>query len=200
MKKEIMLLLVIVSSAMVLSAAGKQDDVNEQSFGRSAVRGGMMGNSPRSDVSRDDFFEQRDAVRDEYIKDLEILTINGSLILVNGELPSIENNGVKYTLMAPLLQVQDLNLENGMNISVDGYEMPGQPLQWDSAEKSIMVTKAVINGEEIEIDHDAGTFGMMGNGGLGGANRMMGNTSRGGFGGPGRNGTAANNGMMGRRS
>ena len=183
MKKEILVLLMVVSSAVVLSAAGNQENTDEQFYGRGAARGGMMG----SDADRNEFFAQRQAERDEYVQDLELITVNGSLTLINGELPTIDSNGTTYSFMAPWIQVQDLELENGMAISVEGYEMPGQPLQWDSAEKSLMVTKAVVNGEEIKIDHEAGTYGMMGSRGFGGPGKS------------GRGGAAANGGMMGRR-
>ncbi|MDA3812521.1 MAG: hypothetical protein PF518_19560 [Spirochaetaceae bacterium] len=168
MKKEMMILLVIVSSVMILSASGKQDDSENQFFGRGAGRGA-------SDADRETFFEQS-------LADLELISITGSLKLVNGELPTIDSNGTTYQIMAPWTQVQDLELTNEMNVSLEGYEMPGRPLQWDSAEKSLIVTKALINGEEIVIDHEPGTYGMMGAGG------------------PGKGGAAGNGGMMGRRS
>lgn len=186
MKKELLILLMIVSTAMILSAEGQQDDADELFYGR-GYRGGMMGNYPAADFDREEFFEQQQAARDEYLEDLEILAISGKLSLVNGELPTIESDGVQYYVMAPWVQIEDLNLEDGMDISVEGYEMPGPPMQWDNTEKSIMVTKAVINGEEIDVDHTYGEYGMMGSFG------------RGGFGGPGRKNSSAFGGMMGRR-
>lgn len=179
MKKELMILLMITSSVMILSAAGKQDDTDEQYYGRGAQGGGMMRYNDRDGADREEFFEERQARMEEYLEDLEVVTVNGALTLVNGELPYIESNGVKYSFMAPWVQIQDLELENGMKVSVEGYEMPGRPLQWDGAEKSIMVTKAVINGEEIVIEHEPGMYG------------------RGGFKGSGRHGGARQGGMMG---
>jgi len=182
MKKELLVLLMIVSSAMILSAEGKQDDVDEQFYGRGQGQG-MMGGGRFSDEDRADFQEQRDAAREEYLEGLETISLTGALNLVNGEMPTIESEGTVYHVMAPWQAVADLELENGMTVTVEGYEMPGPPMQWDDSEKSIMVTKAVINGEEFEIDHDAVGYGMMG-----------------GRGGPGRKGGAQGGGMMGRRS
>ena len=182
MKKELLILLLIVSSAILLSAEGKQDDNDSQFYGRGPGQG-MMRDFDNRDVDRDDFREQRQTERDEYLQGLETISLTGPLTLINGEMPSIDNQGTKYTIMAPWYDLQNLELENGMVVTVEGYEMPGPPMQWDDSEKSIMVTKAVINGKEFEVDHSAYGSGMMGGPG------------RGGFAGPGRNG-----GMMGRRS
>ena len=189
MKKELLVLLMIVSSAMIISAEGKQDD-DVQFYGR-GQGGGMMGGNSRDvrsydSTDREDMFEQREAEREEYLADLEVISVSGPLTLVNGELPYIESEGLKVYIMAPWYDLGNLELENGMEVSVEGYEMPGRPLQWDDSEKSIMVTKAVINGEEIIVEHP-----MDGNGMMGGRN---------GAGGPGRKGGYHGGGMMGRRS
>jgi len=183
MKKELLVLLMIVSSAMILSAEGKQDD--EQFLGR-GPRQGMMGGNRNSDADREERFEQREAAREEYLADLEVITVSGSLTLVNGELPYIESEGSKITIMAPWYDLGNLELENGMDVTVEGYQMPDRPLQWDDSEKSMMVTKAVINGEEIVVEHPMDGNGMMG--------------GRGGAGGPGRKGGFQGGGMMRRNS
>lgn len=159
MKKELIVFMVIVSTAVILSASGKQDNVEDQTFVQGNQGQRMMNHS--ADYSEDRSStregrrEDRQADRDEYLESLELVTVSGELSLVNGELPYIDMDGVKYSFMAPWQQVQDLELVNGMDVSVEGYEMPSRPLMWDGSEKSIMVTKAVINGEEIVIDHDS---------------------------------------------
>jgi hypothetical protein len=195
MKKELMVLLMIVSSAMILSAEGKQDE-DTQLYGRGQGPGMMGGNSrdARSYDSTDqeEWFEQREAARDEFLADLDVITVSGALTLVNGELPFIESDSTKVYIMAPWYDLGELKLENGMEVSVEGYEMPRRPLQWDDSEKSIMVTKAVINGEEIVVEHPMDGNRMMGGfGGRGGA------PGKGGFGG---HGNFQGGGMMGRRS
>ncbi|MDA3811078.1 MAG: hypothetical protein PF518_12215 [Spirochaetaceae bacterium] len=175
MKKELLILLVIVSSAMILSAEGKQDDTDTQIYGRGPGQG-MMRDFDNRVLDRDEFREERQAEMDEYLEGLETISLTGPLMLVNGELPSIDSDGTKFTIMAPWYDLENLELKNGMVVTVEGYEMPGPPMQWDDSVKSIMVIKAVINGKEFEVDHNAygSGFGMMG--------------------GPGRKG-----GMMGRR-
>lgn len=181
MKKELLILIMIIGSAMILSAEGKQDDADVQSFGRGQGQTqGMMGGNRFNDA----------AAREEYLEGLETISLTGALILVNGEMPVIESEGTRFNVMAPWQAVADLELKDGMEVTVEGYEMPGPPLQWDDSEKSIMVTKAVINGEEFEIDHDADGYRMMG--GFGG---------RGNAGGPGSGRKGGNQGgMNGRRS
>ena len=185
MKKELLVLLMIVSSAMILSAEGKQDD-QAPVYGRGS---GMMGGNRFSDTDQEQWLEQREAARAEFLEDLEVVALSGSLVLVNGELPFIESEGTKYTLMAPWYEVSELELENAMEVTVEGYEMPRKFLQWDDSEKSIMVTKAIINGEEIVIEHPMDGERMMG--GFGGHR---------GPGGPGRKGGPQGGGIMGRRS
>jgi len=171
MKKELLVLLMIVSSAMLLTAEGKQDD-DVQFYGRGP---GMMGGYRFSDEETDRWFEERQAAREEYLESLETITVSGSLSLINGELPYIESEGTKYTIRAPWAYLNEIDLTNGMNVTVEGYLMPGPPLQWDDSEKSLMAVKAVINGEEIEIDHLMNGYAQCGIGPMGG---------RGGFNGP----------------
>ncbi|MBB6481668.1 hypothetical protein [Spirochaeta isovalerica] len=179
MKKEFLVLLMIAGSVMFLSAEGKQDNDDVQYYGRGP---GMMGGYRYSDEDAAKWIEDRDAARQEYFDSLDTVSVTGALSLVNGELPYIESEGTKYTVMAPWAYLDDLELTDGMNVSLEGYLMPGPPLQWDDAEQTLMVTKAVINGEEIEIDHpmDGSAYGgpMAGRGGFGG--NMGGRGSRGG--------------------
>ncbi len=138
MKKELVILFLLIGSVSLLTAGGQKDG-DEQFRGR-GNRGGIM----------QDLIENEDPV-----------TVSGTLTLINGEMPSIESNGVKYYVMAPIQYVEDLNLENGMEITVEGFEMPYPRMQWDGSEKSIMVIKAVIDGKEIEIEHPADGSGCM---------------------------------------
>lgn len=178
MKKELLILLMIVSSAVILTAGGKQDNDDGRFYGRGQGRG-MTGGNRINDADRDEWFEQRQEDREKYLADLEVISVTGALTLVNGELPFIESEGSKVYIMAPWYELGDLELENGMEVTVEGYEMPARPLQWDDSEKSLMVTKAVINGEEIVVEH-----------------HMDGNAMRGGRGGSGRRGGFQGGGMM----
>ncbi len=154
-----MVLLMFTSTAMILSANGIHDDADEQFYGRGQQGSGMMQQNYVDDATREEWFEQREAERAEYLETLEVITVSGSLKLVNGEMPYLENDGIKYTFRAPWQQFQTLELEDGMNVTVEGYEMPVRAMLWDGSEKSIMVTKAIINGKEIVVDHEPGMYG-----------------------------------------
>jgi len=166
MKKELLVLLMIVSSVLLLTAEGKQDD-DVQFYGRGP---GMMGGYRFSDDEDDS----------TYLDSLEMITVSGSLSLINGELPFIESEGTKYTIRAPWAYMDELELANGMAVTVEGYLMPGPSLQWDDSEKNLMAIKAVVNGEEIEIDHPMNGYARCGTGPMG--RRSGFNGSRGGRG------------------
>lgn len=172
MKKEMLAVLMLAGTALLLSAEGKQDQ-DVQFYGRGS---GMMGGYRMS--------EEGIAARTDYLESLETVSITGPLSLVNGELPSIEQNGSVYTIMAPWYDLADLNLKDGMTVTVEGYKMPARPLVWDDSEIVVMATKAVIDGKEIAVEHPMDGAGYMG--GFGG---------RGGFNGP----RGGRGGMMGRR-
>ncbi len=190
MKKELLVLLMLVSSAMILSAEGQQDE-DTQTYGRGQgmMRDDRSGGGRFSETDQDEWFEQREAEREEYLETLEVISVTGSLNLVNGELPYVESDGSRVSFMAPWRDLGDLELENGMEVTVEGYQMPMRNLQWDDSQITVMVTKAVINGEEIVVEHlmDGKGSRMGGFGGHGGSG------SRGGRGG-------SQGGMMGRNS
>lgn len=141
----------VVGLAAALAANGQQDSTN-QFYGRGYGNSPMAGQNGDSRVSEE-----------------EPISIKGKLTLEDGKLPYIENNGVQYILMVPGNDYSGLDIKDGMTISVEGIEMPGygRAIQWSDSEKALMVTSAVINGEEITIDHplDGSGFrsGMAGN-------------------------------------
>ncbi|MBN2658612.1 MAG: hypothetical protein JXR86_16265 [Spirochaetales bacterium] len=196
MKKELLVLTVAIGMAAALSANGQQDE-NSEFFGR----GNGMGRGYNYDADAvQQFQDERQADRqaeiDAWIEDQELVTVKGTLHLVNGELPYIEENGEKYVISAPLADLENIDLTDGMTVTVEGYEAPGPGLRWDDSETVLMLTKAVVNGEEIVIDHVADGSGYRG--GVEMAYGMQGGRGM-GQGGPSRGkGGPAAGGMMGR--
>lgn len=189
MKKELLVLSMVIGMTAALTASGQQEE-DTQFNGWGPGRGQGKQDGMRREFSMDEkaieeMRAQRQAEFEEWLADQDVVSVTGSLTLVNGELPYVETDGIKYSFMAPWRNLGDLELTDGMEVSVEGYEMPGPRLQWDESEKHVMVTKAVINGDEVEIEHPADGSGF-----------------RGGFGGgDGRGGRGGKNGgMMGRRS
>ncbi len=170
MRKELAILVLVISSTAILSASGRKDD-DGQHLKRGRHHDKMMDSEKYCEFTEEEMMM-------EFFEDAETVSVNGTLTLINGERAAINSDGVKYYIMAPWEQLQKLDLVDGTEVSVEGYEMPYPPFQWDGNEKSIMVTTIVINGEETEIDHfDESCFRGMGHG-----------MGRGRRGGPGQDG------------
>ncbi len=150
MKKTAIILVLLVGSTILLSARG---------------------NEKRNDNNRGDNRESQKEHMEDFLEDAEIITISGKLVLVNDELPTIIDSGVTYTLMAPWFDLEDVELTNGMKITLKGAEITRR-LNWDGKEKNLIVTEITVNGKTTEIDHEEG-FGHMG--GKMGARGRMGN-------------------------
>ncbi len=134
MSRKILLLLVLVGSMVILTAQGHRKNDNDGRDGRDEGR-----------------HEER---IEKILEEGDIITLKGSLILENGEMPILESKGIKYHIMAPVNQLMELKLTNGMKITVSGVQMPYPPMQWDGKESSIFVTEIEIKGKSFEIDHN----------------------------------------------
>jgi len=146
MKKKILVLLVLVSTAAILSA---------DTWGR------------KDSDKRNNGCERMN----DFLEDSTIVTVSGTLQLVNGELAKLVSGKVTYTIMAPIDQLIELEIKDGMKVTLEGVERI-TPMVWDGSEKIFIVTKITINGKTTEIDHNGRGFGMMGGGFMG---RPMGN-------------------------
>lgn len=103
--------------------------------------------------SKDDNRGNGNQRMEEFLENAEKFTGSGKLVLENGQMPLVEVDGTIYTLCAPWYELRELNLKDGMDVVFEGYEMPGKPMIWDNSEKSIMLTKIIINGIETEIEN-----------------------------------------------
>lgn len=108
----------------------------------------------------------------------ESLNLTGKLELKNGYPPYLLSGNVKYILMVPYHLLYELDIQDGEEISVTGYDTAGHMWQWDDSEKALFVTSATIEGEEYNLSG----FGGYMRGGRGGR------AGRGGFGRYGRGG------------
>jgi len=199
MKKELFVLTVVFAAAAALSANGKQDE-EIQTFGR----GNGMGRGFNYDADTVEEFRaarqaERQAEIEAWMNEQETVTVTGTLHLAEEEFPYIEQDGVKIALSAPAQNLEEINVTDGMTLTVEGFEAPGPSLRWVEVDKVLMVTKAMVNGEEIIIEHNADGSGFRG------GERMA--DGRQGSRGPGRNhggpsrgkGGPSAGGMMGRR-
>jgi hypothetical protein len=97
----------------------------------------------------------------------ESVDLVGNLELINGNPPYLVSGADKYLLMVPYHLLYDLDIQDGEEISVTGYETAGHMWQWDDSEKALFVTSAEIKGEEYNL---SGYGGYM-RGGRGGFGR-----------------------------
>ena len=98
----------------------------------------------------------------------ETITVTGRLYFENLIHPELTSGDVEYELLVPRFYVDELDLEEGQTVTVEGYTVEGMPCCEDEEELRILVTKAVIDGVEYELEdgHRMGPGrGMMGPGG-----------------------------------
>lgn len=141
MRKMIVLLVVLSTSAMVFAGTRGRD--------HSSREDGHSYNSQR--VERGD---ERRRGMDEFLKDATITTVSGTLELVNGEPAKLLSGKTTYTVMAPAEQLLDLNIKDGMKVTLEGAEQIAH-LNWDGSEKRFIVTKITINNKTTTIDHNS---------------------------------------------
>ena len=143
MKKRMITLLVLVSAGTVLFAGNRN-----------------FGNNKNFENNRDERNFDRGERMEEFLEDQTITTIDGTLKLVNDEPAVLVSGKTSYTIMAPYNQLIDLNVKDGMKVTVEGVEW-NAPMNWDGSEKTLILTKITINGKTTTIDHGEG-YGMMG--------------------------------------
>lgn len=109
----------------------------------------------------------------------EKITVTGQLYFRNLMHPELKSGGKEYELLVPRFYVYDLDLQEGTTVTVEGYEVTGMPYfeQESEDEVHLWVTKAVVNGQEYDLER-YGMGGWMG-GPRGG---MMGPRGRGSWG------------------
>jgi hypothetical protein len=84
----------------------------------------------------------------------ETITITGQLYFNNRIHPELKSDGEVYELLVPRFYVYDLDLEEGQTVTVEGYTVKGMPYgkAEEEGELHIWVTKAVIDGQEYELE------------------------------------------------
>jgi len=85
----------------------------------------------------------------------ETVTITGEVYFENRIHPELESGGMEYELIVPRFRAYDLDLEEGQTITVEGYTVEGMPCceeREEGEEIHIFVTRAVIDGEEYDLE------------------------------------------------
>jgi hypothetical protein len=104
----------------------------------------------------------------------EAITVTGQVYFENRMHPELKSGSKEYELLVPRFYAYELDVEEGQTITVEGYTAEGMPCYEGEEEDElhILVTKAIIDGQEYQLD--AGPrWGMMGPG-MGPRRGMMG--------------------------
>lgn len=99
-----------------------------------------------------------------YDEEPELMSLSGTLQLEYGERPTLLAGGEAYELMYPPFLDDGIDIENGEAVTIEGFLVPGPRWSTDDEENYLHVTKAVIDGEEYELDRIAGGYGAMAGG------------------------------------
>lgn len=181
MKKIAITVLLISLAGMALFAEGSQEEqtwepgmgrgyISEDqtnfvpgSMGRASMRGGnFAGNQstwgPSGLVYNNQSFNE------------ESMTLTGKIDLTDANLPKLTVGDDTYELMVPYRLDYDIDINDGDEITISGFEIPAYRRTSDSDLTSLMVTDATFDGTEYNLD-------MMNNGpvGYGPGSNMMNN-------------------------
>jgi len=81
----------------------------------------------------------------------EELELSGTVKLSAGHTLLQAEDGKEYRLMYPLFVLDELDIEDGEEVLLEGFLIPAMRWAPEEDEHYLRVTKAVINGEEYEI-------------------------------------------------
>ena len=85
----------------------------------------------------------------------ETITVTGQLYFENRMHPELISGADEYELLVPRFHAYELDLEDGQTVTVEGYAVEGMPCcqgEEEHDEMHIWVTKAVIDGEEYDLE------------------------------------------------
>jgi hypothetical protein len=84
----------------------------------------------------------------------ETITVTGQLYFENRMHPELKSGAEEYELLVPRFYAYDLDLKEGQTVTVEGYTVEGMPCYEDEEgeELHIWVTKAVIDGQEYDLE------------------------------------------------
>jgi hypothetical protein len=94
---------------------------------------------------------------------LEEVTLTGKVYFQGLDFPVLKTAEGEYDLMVPRYYTYDVEIEEGQTITVEGFLGPdeapmGRFSRSEDGEPHVMVTKAIIGGEEFEIDTRYGSM------------------------------------------
>ncbi|MGC9311235.1 MAG: hypothetical protein ACP5IA_00985 [Sediminispirochaetaceae bacterium] len=135
-------------------------------------------------VAAEGIQEQREVDADE------VVTLTGTVEFTASEAELKASDGQEYELMYPRFAAEEIEVESGDTISVEGFIVPGPRWEEDDNEQHLMISKVTIDGEEYDLSRQ---FGPASRGGVFGGrmccdDEEYGYGPRGGYGKSGRSG------------
>jgi hypothetical protein len=91
------------------------------------------------------------------------VTLTGTVAVTNKFHPELKVDSKLYYLMVPRFALDDIEVKDGATVTVEGFAVTGVPMVGEEAE-AVLVTKAVIDGKEYDIDRGFGGPMMGGDG------------------------------------
>ena len=109
----------------------------------------------------------------------ELITVTGEIMFEENGFPELISGEDKYELMYHFPDTSELDINEGDEVTVSGYLMPGPGWDTDADENHIMLISAIIDGKEYILEHDLnyGPQGMMGRHNDRGRGSMIGGSS-----------------------
>ncbi len=111
-------------------------------------------------VTAEGIQEQRDANAvpqrgNQYNAD-EVVTVTGTVEFTASGAELKATDGQEYELMYPRFAAEDIEIDSGDTISVEGFIVPGPRWEEDDDEQHLMLTRVTIDGEEYDLTRQFG--------------------------------------------
>ncbi|OQY32162.1 MAG: hypothetical protein B6241_12060 [Spirochaetaceae bacterium 4572_59] len=165
MKKILIVGVMVVAAAGSIFASGnKEDDAQDlDAYGRGS-RGGYD-RQGRFDRDERGFRGPESCWIDEEGNPVtpETVDVEGTLVLEEGTMPYLEQNGEKVFLMVPRFALNEIELDGGEFVKLTGFELPEDARSpWGNSESSSLflhVVSAEIDGEVLTLEMGYGPRG-----------------------------------------
>jgi len=164
MKKAIITLALISMAGMALFASGNKED-NSVEPGTGYMGRGYASQNNEGQMTGGRWNQDNDQSNRGhgamFNSDEENVTLTGILDLTDVNDPKLTVGDNKYELMVPYRLDYDMDIKDGDEITINGFEVPGYGRNSNPDLTNLMVTTATFNGKEYNLDTaDMGYRGM----------------------------------------
>ena len=165
MKKAIITLALISMAGVALFASGNKEDNSVEPgtgyMGRGYASQNNEGQMPRGRWN-DDNNQSNWRSGAMFNSEEESITLTGKLDLTDVNDPKLTVGENTYELMVPYRLDYDMDIKDGDEITINGFEVPGYGRNSNPDLTNLMVTAATFNGKEYDLD--TADMGYRGNG------------------------------------